>query len=603
MALSITLAIIPALVLGVVAYRIADAALYRSSRQQLEYMADSFITLARAYQAAVDRGAMTLAQAQNAVRQEVKKLKVGATGYAYALDPKGILTIHPAKEGSDLTQYDFIRKMLAEKNGWIQYPWQNAELGEKRARDKVVAYRYFEPWQWVFGVGSYLEEFTAGARQVGIVIVVVAVLALGAGILLSSMVIRRLTRPITALVANTATVAQGDLTKEIRADSGDEIGDLARAFNQMVENLRRLVGEVKGVVNDVGSAGENVRQALSVTAGETAGISTAIQSVHAGAQRQTEEAAKAFSSTHELVAAINQIAAGAQQQAAVAGHVTVAVQQMATSINEVATEAQQASETAAGTLTAAASGSEAVKQVINGIERMRAAVYDTAKKMEELGRHSSRIGEIVRIISEIADRTNLLALNAAIEAARAGVHGKGFAVVADEVRKLAESSSQSTKEISELIRSIELSVQEATQAMGAGTAEADRGTELARQAEFTLKEIVDTVKATNDRIAAMAGAASHVTAGSQEAVHSVNQVAAVTEQNSAATEQMSAGSAQVEAAVKAMADVGEETVMAVREVSASADRLSDSNRAIEVQTLRLTQKARALEEAVARFKV
>ncbi|WP_242653761.1 methyl-accepting chemotaxis protein [Thermincola potens] len=121
----------------------------------------------------------------------------------------------------------------------------------------------------------------------------------------------------------------------------------------------------------------------------------------------------------------------------------------------------------------ATNGGQAVERTVKGMLQVKDAVFETARKINELGEQSQKIGEIIQVIDDIAEQTNLLALNAAIEAARAGEHGKGFAVVADEVRKLAERSSKATKEIADLITNIQKGTKVAVESMQVGTREVD----------------------------------------------------------------------------------------------------------------------------------
>src|SRR5690606_9959702 len=145
----------------------------------------------------------------------------------------------------------------------------------------------------------------------------------------------------------------------------------------------------------------------------------------------------------------------------------------------------------------------------------------TASSMEELGQHSARIGEIVQVIAEIADQTNLLALNAAIEAARAGEHGKGFAVVADEVRKLAERSGAATKDISELIDAIRQGIDVSLEAMQAGTREVQKGTELAAEAGSSLTRILDGIRTVNQQVGEISRSAEGIAQTAREVVENV----------------------------------------------------------------------------------
>ena len=159
-------------------------------------------------------------------------------------------------------------------------------------------------------------------------------------------------------------------------------------------------------------------------------------------------------------------------------------------IAEVVVNVEMMSAAAGETAEIAREGGRTVRQTVDGIGEIRTTVMETAVKIKELEVHTRKVAEIVQVISEIADQTNLLALNAAIEAARAGEHGKGFAVVADEVRKLAERSASSAEEIAELIRAMQSGMDEAVSAMDLGTDRVERGTDLAQKAGEALESIL-----------------------------------------------------------------------------------------------------------------
>ena len=169
---------------------------------------------------------------------------------------------------------------------------------------------------------------------------------------------------------------------------------------------------------------------------------------------------------------------------------------------------------------------------------MTETMQASADRIHALGQRSQEIGEIVRVIEDIADQTNLLALNAAIEAARAGEQGRGFAVVADEVRKLAERTGKATKEIAEVIETVQVGTSEAVNSMEAGTAEAQNGMQLAQNAGERLKEIVDGVSRVAGMIQQIAGSTEEQSQVSDQIARSIQTVAGLSQQNEGSVAQV-----------------------------------------------------------------
>lgn len=182
-----------------------------------------------------------------ALKEQIKSKKVGQTGYIFCMDRKGMLTVHPDAEGRNI--YDardsddraFIAEMCEKKSGWIRYPWRNE--GERRARMKIVRYRYFEPWDWIVAVGSYEDEFYGPANQIKWRIMThILVLPLVIGLLAAAMVFlaaKVLTDPIHRMITVIRRVKQGRLDEQMPVESQDELGELATTFNRMTRMLRR----------------------------------------------------------------------------------------------------------------------------------------------------------------------------------------------------------------------------------------------------------------------------------------------------------------------------------------------------------------------------
>ncbi len=349
----------------------------------------------------------------------------------------------------------------------------------------------------LFGVSGSLESLYAEERQM-LYLVIAAVFCV---LFLVRWVIgRTLKTAVVAVVGELATqsdhVANGDLrhmeTPELerRMNSQDEVGTLVRSFAGMITGLRQLIGQLGTAASSVAESGTTIS-----------------------------------STTEEL-------AAGALEQSSQVNEVASAVEQMARTIIENSKNATKAAETAKMARESAERGGGVVRETVSGMKRIAEVVNSSAVTVQTLGHSSDQIGEIIGVIEDIADQTNLLALNAAIEAARAGEQGRGFAVVADEVRKLAERTTKATREIGTMIKKIQSDTSGAVKSMEEGTQEVERGIALADKAGSALNEIVEISANVTDVISQIAAASEEQSTAAEqiskniEAINTVSQEAA-----------------------------------------------------------------------------
>ena len=396
-------------------------------------------------------------------------------------------------------------------------------------------------------------------------------------------------------------VAQGDLSVKVEArSSADQLGN---AFSIMTADLGNLVSSISENALRVEAASSELAHAADESSRATAQITTTIQQMASGTNEFASTVSHTSQSVEQMSIAIDGVARGAQDQAQAVNNATSIAGQITTTIHEIASNAQTGSQVASEAAQTATSGAQTVEETILGMNSIKTKVGISVEKVQEMGERSNQIGTIVQTIEDISSQTNLLALNAAIEAARAGEQGKGFAVVADEVRKLAERSSQATKEISELISGIQVTVAEAVSAMNDGALEVESGVDKAERSGEALKSILQAVEAVKSQVSSIAEAAERINASAGELDDSMSSVSAVVEENTAATEEMSASSSEVTSAMELIASSSEETSASIEEVSASTEEMSAQVQEVTASAQELANLAEILRTLVARFKL
>jgi methyl-accepting chemotaxis protein len=304
----------------------------------------------------------------------------------------------------------------------------------------------------------------------------------------SKSVVKMIVVPIRNVTEAIKCIADGDLRQRIDVDSHDEIGLLSRHFNASMDTLAGTIGHF---------AKSNI--ALSSTA-------------HALSTATAEMTSIMDNSALQL----NSITASGEEMS-----------QTSSEISRNCIDAAKSSETATEQAT---NGETIISKTLLTMDRISHIVKSSASIMETLGKKSDQIGNVVGLINDIAEQTNLLALNAAIEAARAGEHGRGFAVVADEVRKLAEKTAEATKEIGNTIRTMQAEMAHAITSMTEGVQVVEIGTLEARQSKDALEEILGQIRAVTGEINQIAVASEQQTATSNEIANNMQQVSQAMEE-------------------------------------------------------------------------
>jgi methyl-accepting chemotaxis protein len=348
---------------------------------------------------------------------------------------------------------------------------------------------------------------------------------------------------LPALSVELQAMAGGDLTRSYQVQvaprfihGNDEIGQMAVSFNGMILELRKAGQAFEQMI-------QNIRGLVGHLSDNAEGLAVATEQLSAIAEQSGN-------ATQQVAASTQEQARGITQSAEITNQISVTLEQVNGKI-------QQVSHDAAETVQLAHEGASTVEASTREMENIRNRVNVSAQKVKEMGYRSEEIGAIVDTIDEIASQTNLLALNAAIEAARAGEHGKGFAVVADEVRKLAEKSAQATREINTLIKDIRKTVGEAVTAMDEGVHEVETGVLQAGESAVALAKILKAAQDSSQQAEEITLLADDTNNSLKKLVGNMDTVSAVVEENSAATEEMAAQVEEVTASTQALSEMAQ----------------------------------------------
>ena len=384
----------------------------------------------------------------------------------------------------------FITEALISKQDIMTLGSGMKEFSDGSSKLRVRLDSYLKSEEEVFK--KSIEDIGEIASRNNLLVNIITLITIIVSVFMAFLITNIVTRPLRQLTEAFQDISEGDgdLRRRLDVSRKDEIGEVSRGFNLFVDKLAAVLVKVVEMTERVGF------------------------------------------SAMQLSATAEQITKGTQNQTMQVTQVASAIEEMGATVIEVAKNASQAAEFSKKASEMAIKGGNIVSSTVGGMRNIAKSVEGSADTIEELGKSSDQIGEIITVINDIADQTNLLALNAAIEAARAGEHGKGFAVVADEVRRLAERTTKATKEIKEKIELIQDRTAGAVEAMNSGRKDVEVGVDLATEAGQSLNSIVEMVKSVSDMIQQIAAAQEEQSAAAGEVSANMESIAAVSKEAS-----------------------------------------------------------------------
>jgi methyl-accepting chemotaxis protein len=415
------------------------------------------------------------------------------------------------------------------------------------------------------------QATAAGGRKT---IVIAAVIAALVAVGLAFLIVMSIVKPLKVVVERLQmlrdvcinglaeaikAMATGDLTKtvepktpQISTPAGDEVGDVARAFNDIQSKMVESIESYNQTRSQLGSLVGNV--------------SSSAQTLSAASQQMATTSEEAGRAVGEIAAAVGEVAQGAERQVRAVEQAKLATEEVATASSAGAQNAQETAEAAVAAREVAEQGAGAVAEASEAMGAVRDSSLQATEAIRELGAKSEQIEGIVATITGIAEQTNLLALNAAIEAARAGEQGRGFAVVAEEVRKLAEESQSAAGSIAGLIGEIQAETAKAVEVVEDGARRTEDGVATVEQARESFLALGASVQDMNGRVEQIAAAIEQIASSSHQVQSDMTEVAAVAEQSSASSQQVSASTQQTSASTQQIAASAQELARTAEEL-------------------------------------
>lgn len=480
-----------------------------------------------------------------------------------------------------------------------------------------------EPRGW-FRLVMNESAADAAVRRFIIGGILVTIAMLGVAILLARLGARQIVGPVESVVGSARSLAAGDLTKRSEVATNDEIGELAIAFNEMASNLEQTVGQfaqsqarLSAVTQTIGSASHKVLESADSQRTLLDEAYTSIDQLNDGIKRvsrnvedlsgSSEETSSSIlemvasmeevsrhadsllrsvedtsSATTEMVSSINEVDQNVDYLRSFVTDTSASMIQMGASISQVQSNAARSYDLAVSAAEAAGEGMTAVRETIDGMERIRSSTTEASAVVTRLGDRSTEIGKILNVIEDVAEQTNLLALNAAILAAQAGEHGRGFSVVAGQIRDLSERTANSTRDISNLIRSVRDEVAHAIVKMNEGSVSVESGVRIAHDAGRALNRILESSNSAAEAGKEIANATRDQAQGSENVTRAVEKVQDMVNQINAATRQQTAGSQHILSSLESIREITRYVQQAMVEqrsgsqmISRAAERMID----------------------------
>lgn len=567
-----SLILLVGLFIAFITYQTAKTELEQAGIRELQKIVDGSIAIVKALQQEVEKGNLSIDEAKELARTYINgplkdpqrnrdltksPFTYKTEGYMWAYDDEHLNVMHPfGLEGQDHKNLqtedgtylirDLIRlaKLSDRDKRILRYDWKNP--GEADERKQISYVDFYQPWGWTFGIAVYPEEFYGSLPSIQKLIFASLAASLFLSLMILHLMIHRKIQLVKKITKASEEISRGNLmVSEISVQSRDEFGILGSSFNQMVTNLKSLIGQVQHVSQNIVSVSEELN----------------------ASSEQTKHA------TGEIAASIQEISTGVERQLSNIKNSSQAATEMAESIKNITKNIQTVTESSVQTVKIADNGSE----VASRSENQMKIIFESNDELENiilsLNKKSNEIKRVLSLITSIADQTNLLALNAAVEAARVGEHGKGFAVVANEVRKLAEASRNASEDVNRIVLQIMDETNHTVQAMNRNSLVIREGLTLSDEARAAFQEISQAIDGVSQQMVEISAAIGQISAGSTILVKTTEDARNIAEGFTCFIQNVAASTEEQNASMEEVADVSNALVEMVDDLQCSINNI------------------------------
>ena len=540
--------------------------------------------------------------------QEMLRTKLAASD-------EGILknTLQQANDSEQEWYENFAKPLIAKRH--------QVDAGNATVSDLQIAYLQHDPAKEITTATSIMDDGSRAIRKAldessasaasattisTIMTLVGTIIAVGLGLLIALLTAKSITSPMQKLIGVAREIGEtGNLDQTIDIHRKDEIGVLADSFNKMMAHLKEMAAVSSAIaegklnipiqprskqdtmanayIRMIEGLHEIVRQ-VRESASQVASGSSQMASSSDESAKVSVHAASAIdevtSTMHEMSINVQNVVKNTQMQSSSVAETSASIDQMVASIQRVADNATVLLDISKRSRNEVEAGIETMVKTTEGLNRTSSSIQASAEIIKILGGRADDIGKIIEVIDDLAEQTNLLALNAAIEAARAGEHGLGFAVVAEEVRKLAEKSTQSTREISELIQGIQKEAKRAVENMEKSTSMVQEGLLFGNDLNTALGKIANVVTEVHKFAQEIGAATTEQSHGSSQIAKATSRLTEITQEINSSVEEQASGAQGVVRAMEKMRQLVQQSTSSSAELAAAAEQMSRLSRAL-----------------------